>query len=61
MCVFACLMIVAAALVPYMQKGSETARVAHIGLNVINIALFAYQIPSGIEIMLKVWEKTSWP
>lgn len=52
--------LVAAALVPAMQKGNETARVAHIALNVANIALFAWQIPTGIEIMLKVWEKTSW-
>lgn len=52
--------LVAAALVPAMQKGNEAARVAHIALNVANIALFAWQIPTGIEIMLKVWEKTSW-
>mmetsp|Transcript_15137 Transcript_15137/g.25249 ORF Transcript_15137/g.25249 Transcript_15137/m.25249 type:complete len:313 (+) Transcript_15137:1552-2490(+) len=52
---------VAASLVPAMQKGNEAARVAHIGANVINIALFAWQIPTGIEIMLKVIEKTSWP
>eukprot|EP01039_Chlorochromonas_danica_P005308 gene5308-5843_t len=51
---------VAASLVPAMQKGNEAARIAHIGLNIINIALFAWQIPTGVEIMLKVWEKTSW-
>lgn len=50
----------AAALVPYMQKGNESARVAHIALNVANILLFAWQVPTGIDIMLKVWEKTSW-
>mmetsp|Transcript_6497 Transcript_6497/g.14042 ORF Transcript_6497/g.14042 Transcript_6497/m.14042 type:complete len:138 (-) Transcript_6497:371-784(-) len=52
---------VAAALVPAMQKGNKAARVAHIGANVVNIALFASQIPTGIEIALKVIEKTSWP
>jgi hypothetical protein len=51
---------VAAALVPGMQKGNELARSLHIALNVVNIALFAWQIPTGVEIMLKVWEKTSW-
>lgn len=52
---------VAAALVPSMQKGNEAARTAHIALNVINVALFAWQIPTGVEIMLKVIEKTQWP
>lgn len=52
---------VAASLVPAMLKGNELARSAHIALNVVNVLLFAYQIPTGIEIMLKVWEKTSWP
>jgi len=51
----------AASLVPAMQKGNETARIAHISLNVVNILLFVWQIPTGVEIMLKVWEKTSWP
>ena len=51
----------AAALVPAMQKGNEVARVSHIALNVVNIALFAWQIPTGIEILFKVLEKTSWP
>lgn len=51
----------ASALVPEMQKGNEAARIGHIGLNAINVALFAWQVGTGIEIMLKVWEKTSWP
>lgn len=51
----------AAALVPYMQKGNDAARVAHIALNAINILLFAWQVGTGIEIMLAVFEKTSWP
>jgi hypothetical protein len=52
---------VAASLVPAMQKGNEAARTAHIAANVANIILFAWQIPTGIEILLKVIEKTSWP
>lgn len=51
----------AAALVPAMQKGNEAARVAHIGFNVINVGLFAWQVVTGLDIMFKVWEKTSWP
>ncbi|KAI5647090.1 hypothetical protein M9H77_33095 [Catharanthus roseus] len=51
----------AAALVPPMQKGNETARNLHIALNVVNVILFAWQIPTGIEIVLKVFEFTKWP
>mmetsp|Transcript_33770 Transcript_33770/g.41414 ORF Transcript_33770/g.41414 Transcript_33770/m.41414 type:complete len:308 (+) Transcript_33770:70-993(+) len=51
----------AAACVPAMQKGSETARTIHIGANVAGIGMFAWQVQSGIPILLKVWEKTSWP
>jgi hypothetical protein len=51
----------AAALVPAMQKGNEAARVAHIGLNVINVTLFAWQVLTGVEIAVKVWGLTSWP
>lgn len=51
----------AAACVPSMQKGSDTARSIHIGANVAGIGLFAWQVQSGIPILLKVWEKTSWP
>lgn len=51
---------IAASLVPAMQKGNDTARVAHIGLNTINVALFAWQLVTGFEILLKVWEKAPW-
>jgi hypothetical protein len=34
----------AAALVPQMQKGNEGARNAHIALNAVNLALFAWQV-----------------
>ncbi len=37
-----------------MQKGNNAARTAHITLNVINLALFASQVPSGLEIVGKV-------
>ncbi|TKW38311.1 hypothetical protein SEVIR_1G106700v4 [Setaria viridis] len=51
----------AAALVPAMQKGDETARSLHIALNTINVLLFIWQIPTGLEIVGKVFEFTTWP
>uniref|UniRef100_A0A7N0T4J4 Uncharacterized protein n=1 Tax=Kalanchoe fedtschenkoi TaxID=63787 RepID=A0A7N0T4J4_KALFE len=51
----------AAALVPAMQKGNETARNLHILLNALNVILFIWQIPTGIEIVFKVFEFTNWP
>lgn len=51
----------AAALVPAMQKGNETARSLHIALNAINVLLFIWQIPTGLDIVLKVFEFTKWP
>ncbi|KAJ4770622.1 Stromelysin-1 [Rhynchospora pubera] len=51
----------AAALVPAMQKGNETARNLHIALNTLNVVLFIWQIPTGFEIVLKVFEFTKWP
>ncbi|WCJ22476.1 hypothetical protein M5689_004564 [Euphorbia peplus] len=51
----------AAALVPAMQKGNETARSLHIALNAINVLLFIWQIPTGFDILLKVFEFTKWP
>ncbi|XP_057495983.1 uncharacterized protein LOC130780966 [Actinidia eriantha] len=51
----------AAALVPAMQKGNETARNLHIALNGLNVLLFVWQIPTGIDIVFKVFEFTQWP
>jgi hypothetical protein len=51
----------AEALVPAMQKGNETARNLHIALNAINVVLFLWQIPTGIDMVLKVFEFTKWP
>lgn len=56
-----CLWALAVACVPQMQKGNETARTVHIGANFGGIGLFLWQLQSGIPILLKVWEKTSWP
>jgi hypothetical protein len=51
----------AAALVPAMQKGNNSARQAHIALNAVNVALFAWQVPTGLEIVGKVFQFTQWP
>ena len=51
----------AAAAVPAMQKGSDTARTVHIGANLTMIALFAWQVTSGVPILFKVIEFTKWP
>lgn len=51
----------AAALVPAMQKGNETARSLHIAINAINVLLFVWQIPTGLDIVWKVFEFTTWP
>ena len=51
----------AAALVPSMQKGSKVARDAHITLNALNFALFLWQVPTGLEIVQKVFQFTKWP
>ena len=37
----------AASLVPYMQKGNDTARSVHIAANTINLGLFAWQARAG--------------
>jgi hypothetical protein len=51
----------AAALVPSMQKGNETARSLHIAFNTLNVLLFAWQIPTGLEIVGKVFQFTTLP
>lgn len=51
----------AAAMVPAMQKGNETARSLHIAFNTLNVLLFAWQIPTGLEIVGKVLQFTTLP
>jgi hypothetical protein len=51
----------ASSCVPSMIKGSDTARTIHIGANVAGIALFAWQLITGIPILQKVLENTTWP
>lgn len=56
-----CLWAGAASMVPLMAKGNDTARTAHIAMNVTNLCLFAWQIPTGLEIVGKVLQFTSLP
>jgi len=51
----------AAALVPAMQKGNDTARIAHISLNATGAALFLWQINTGLGIWQKTLEFTQFP
>mmetsp|Transcript_29513 Transcript_29513/g.74803 ORF Transcript_29513/g.74803 Transcript_29513/m.74803 type:complete len:290 (-) Transcript_29513:444-1313(-) len=51
---------VAAALVPQMQKGNDTARSAHIAINTVILGLFAWQLPTGFQITMNVLNKTPW-
>lgn len=47
--------------IPAMQKGNDTARTIHIGANLTGLAFFAWQVTTGIPILLKVVEFTKWP
>ena len=52
---------IAASLVPAMSKGNDTARSVHIAANTLNVGLFAWQIPTGLAIVQKVFQFTTWP
>ncbi|PZV14445.1 MAG: DUF4079 domain-containing protein [Leptolyngbya sp.] len=43
-----------AALVPFMQKGNETARLTHITLNIVLVGLFGWQAISGMQIVQRL-------
>jgi hypothetical protein len=51
----------AAALVPSMQKGNDTSRSLHIAFNAVNIGLFLWQVPTGLDIVAKVFQFTTLP
>jgi Protein of unknown function (DUF4079) len=50
------LIAVAAALVPFMQRGNDTARSIHIALNVIIVGLFGWQAITGMQIVQRILE-----
>lgn len=51
------LIATAAALVPWMQKGNEAARLTHISLNVTLVGLFGWQAFTGVEIVQKILDR----
>jgi hypothetical protein len=51
------LIAVSASLSPYMQKGHDWARTAHIGINVVIVGLFGWQALSGVEILGRIISK----
>ena len=48
------LIAVSAALVPFMQRGNETARYTHITLNVTLVGLFGWQAVTGMQIVQRI-------
>jgi len=60
-CAIVVLWALAAACVPFMEKGNDSARNAHIALNVVILGLFAWQLPTGFEILMKVWGNANLP
>jgi hypothetical protein len=45
---------VSASLVPFMQKGNDIARSAHITLNIVLVGLFGWQAVTGTQIVQKI-------
>ncbi|YAI82391.1 MAG: DUF4079 domain-containing protein [cyanobacterium endosymbiont of Rhopalodia sterrenbergii] len=50
---------VSASLSPFMQKGNELARYAHITFNIFIVSMFGWQAISGIIIVTKILDKMS--
>ena len=51
------LIATSASMVPFMQKGNDTARYTHISLNAILVGLFSWQAWTGVEIVQKILSK----
>jgi len=51
----ACMIALAAGLVPLMQRGNLVARKAHVGLNMGLMSLFLWQALTGMEIVNRIW------
>lgn len=43
-----------ASLVPFMKKGNDVARNAHIALNTVLVGLFGWQAVTGVQIVQKI-------
>lgn len=51
------ILVISTSLVPYMQKGSEVARVSHISLNAAMLGIFSWQAVTGMQIVQKIIAK----
>ncbi len=50
------LVATSAALVPFMQRGNQTARITHISLNIVLVGLFGWQAVTGMQIVQRILE-----
>lgn len=48
------LIAISTAMVPFMQKGNDSARYTHITLNVLLVGLFGWQAVSGMQIVQRI-------
>ncbi|MEM9271584.1 MAG: DUF4079 domain-containing protein [Cyanobacteria bacterium P01_F01_bin.143] len=48
---------IATALVPYMQKGNNFARITHIGINLVLLGLFGWETVTGMEILSSIIDR----
>jgi Protein of unknown function (DUF4079) len=51
------LIAVSTGLTPLMQKGNDIARLTHITLNILLLALFGWQAVTGMQIVQKILEQ----
>ena len=50
------LVATSAALVPFMQRGNQPARITHISLNIVLVGLFGWQAVTGMQIVQRILE-----
>jgi hypothetical protein len=52
--VMTAMIALSAALVPFMQRGNEFARITHIGINTVIVGLFGWQAITGMDIVTRI-------
>ena len=48
---------IATALVPYMQRGNNLARITHISINVVLLGLFGWEALTGMDILFSIIDR----
>ena len=48
---------IATALVPYMQRGNNLARITHININVVLLGLFGWEALTGMDILFSIIDR----